>query len=46
MAILSTYAHRPVKSRKLGWAEKPASVVPLDVQRALRAEGVSDANRP
>ncbi|CAB3776872.1 hypothetical protein LMG28688_00320 [Paraburkholderia caffeinitolerans] len=46
MATSHTRAHRLVKPRKLGWAEKPIGVVPLYVQSALRDVGLSDADRP
>ena len=36
MTSTRTHLHRPTKPRKHGWNEKPASVVPLYVQSALR----------
>jgi hypothetical protein len=42
------HSHRPTKAARRGWSEKPVSVVPLDVQGALRdamrAENVSSAD--
>ncbi|MFX1762656.1 hypothetical protein PWP93_08700 [Paraburkholderia sp. A1RI-2L] len=36
MAAKHAHSHRPVKTARRGWTEKPVSIVPLPVQSALR----------